>query len=126
MAITHLKTDTIPDWTQAELDAQIALGNYPPGTLLADIVLPSDWNAAHTNPDIADVTGLQAALDLKAPLASPTFTGTVTLPAGQVVNGVTLTAAGSASNFLNAAGSYSAVSVVSRGNIGMQLLGATL
>lgn len=26
---------------------------------------------------IADVTGLQAALDLKAPLASPTFTGTV-------------------------------------------------
>jgi len=46
MAITikHAKTDTIADWTQADLDAQIALGNYPPGTLLADIVLPSDWN----------------------------------------------------------------------------------
>lgn len=29
---------------------------------------------------IAAVTGLQAALDLLAPLASPTFTGTVTIP----------------------------------------------
>ena len=51
------------DWTQAELDAQIALGKFPIGTLLADIVLASDWNTAHTSPDIADVTGLQAALD---------------------------------------------------------------
>ena len=41
-----------------------------------------------------------------APLASPTFTGTVTLPAGQVVNGVTLNGAGSASLFLNQAGGY--------------------
>jgi len=50
MAITikHAKTDTIADWTQADLDAQIALGNFPPGTLLADIVLPSDWNNDHT------------------------------------------------------------------------------
>lgn len=36
-----------------------------------------DWNADHTAPDIADVTGLQSALDAKAPLASPEFTGTV-------------------------------------------------
>lgn len=50
MAITikHAKTDTIADWTQADLDAQIALGNFPPGTTLADIVLPSDWNNDHT------------------------------------------------------------------------------
>ena len=50
MAVTikHAKTDTIADWTQADLDAQIALGNFPPGTLLADIVLPSDWNNDHT------------------------------------------------------------------------------
>jgi hypothetical protein len=45
--ITHVKTNNITDPTQAELDAQIALGNYPPGTLLADISLPSDWNADH-------------------------------------------------------------------------------
>jgi hypothetical protein len=50
MAITikHAKTDTIADWTQSDLDAQIALGNFPPGTVLADIVLPSDWNNDHT------------------------------------------------------------------------------
>jgi hypothetical protein len=50
MAITikHAKTDNIADWTQADLDAQIALGNYPAGTVLADIVLPSDWNNDHT------------------------------------------------------------------------------
>ena len=50
MAITikHAKTDTIADWTQTDLDAQIALGNFPPGTVLADIVLPSDWNNDHT------------------------------------------------------------------------------
>jgi hypothetical protein len=54
MAVTikHVKTDTIADWTQPDLDAQIAAGNYPPGTVLADIVLPSDWNNNHT------VTGL--------------------------------------------------------------------
>lgn len=45
---------------------------------------------------------------LKAPLASPTFTGTVTLPAGQVVNGVTLTTGGGTTNFLRADGTYAA------------------
>jgi hypothetical protein len=50
MAITikHAKTDNITDWTQTDLDAQIALGNFPPGTKLTDIVLPSDWNNDHT------------------------------------------------------------------------------
>jgi hypothetical protein len=49
-------------------------------------------------------------LNAKADLASPTFTGTVTLPAGQVVNGVTLASGGSATLFLNQAGGYSAPS----------------
>lgn len=47
MTITHAKTDNIANWTQADLDAQIALGNFPAGTVLNDIVLPGDWNAAH-------------------------------------------------------------------------------
>jgi hypothetical protein len=47
MPIRHAKTVTIPDPTQADLDAQIALGNYPPGTLLADISLTTDWNDDH-------------------------------------------------------------------------------
>jgi hypothetical protein len=47
ITITHNKTNTVTNWTQAQLDAQIALGNFAPGTLLADIVLPSDWNDNH-------------------------------------------------------------------------------
>jgi hypothetical protein len=49
--VKHLKANAVVDWTQAELDAQIALGNFAPGTTLADIVLPSDWNDDH------DLTG---------------------------------------------------------------------
>lgn len=41
-----------------------------------------------------------------APLASPTFTGTVTLPAGQVVNGVTLATGGTSSKYLSEDGTY--------------------
>ncbi len=48
LTITHTKTNTIPDWDQQKLDAAISAGLYPQGTLLADIVLPSDWNASHT------------------------------------------------------------------------------
>lgn len=56
-------------------------------------------------------TDLNTALGLKAPLASPTFTGTVTLPAGQSVNGVTLSSSGSSSLFLSEAGTYSAPTI---------------
>lgn len=55
--VTHTKHDNIADWTQATVDAQIVAGNLPPGTLLADLVLPSDWNADHT---IAGMTQLLA------------------------------------------------------------------
>jgi hypothetical protein len=47
LTITHTKTNTIPDWDQQKLDAAISAGLYPQGTRLADIVLPSDWNASH-------------------------------------------------------------------------------
>jgi hypothetical protein len=46
--VKHNKTNTITDWTQAQLNEQIALGNFPSGTTLANIVLPSDWNNDHT------------------------------------------------------------------------------
>lgn len=48
--ITHAKQinlTQVPDPTQADLDAQIALGNYPVGTVLADIWLGSDANSNH-------------------------------------------------------------------------------
>jgi hypothetical protein len=44
---------------------------------------------SHTHA-IADVTGLQTALDAKAPLASPTFTGTVSVPATNFTVGASL------------------------------------
>jgi hypothetical protein len=48
VTVKHSKTNSITDWTQAQLDEQIALGNFAPGTTLANIVLPSDWNNDHT------------------------------------------------------------------------------
>lgn len=48
VTVNHAKTNAISDWTQAQLDEQIALGNFAPGTTLANIVLPSDWNNDHT------------------------------------------------------------------------------
>ena len=48
VTVKHNKTNAISDWTQAQLDEQIALGNFAEGTVLADIVLPSDWNDDHT------------------------------------------------------------------------------
>jgi hypothetical protein len=47
-----------------------------------------------------------AAVALRAPLASPTFTGTVTLPAATVVNGVTLSTAAGTGVYLRGDGTY--------------------
>lgn len=63
-------------------------------------------NTSDANKPVSTAT--QTALNLKANLASPTFTGTVTLPAGQVINGVTLTTSGGTTNFLRADGTYAA------------------
>ena len=49
------------------------------GLTNADWVASSGTVSPHVHP-ISDVTGLQAALDLKSPLASPTFTGTPAAP----------------------------------------------
>jgi hypothetical protein len=62
--VKHNKTNAIADWTQADLDAQIALGNFPAGTLLANIVLPSDWNNDHTVTGLATVAETGAYSDL--------------------------------------------------------------
>ena len=78
-----------------------ATANSADATLLA--------RANHTGTQAqSTVVNLVADLALKAPLASPTFTGTVTLPAAQVVNGVTLTTGGGTANFLRADGTYAA------------------
>lgn len=55
VTVKHSKTNAISDWTQAQLDEQIALGNFAEGTVLADIVLPSDWNNDHIFTGTLDV-----------------------------------------------------------------------
>ena len=90
MAITikHAKTDTISDWTQADLDAQIALGNFPPGTVLADIVLPSDWNNSHTLSGTVPVanggTGATTLTGYVKGNGTSAFTATTTVPSTDI------------------------------------------
>lgn len=49
----------------------------------------------------ADVTNLVADLALKAPLAGPTFTGTVTIPTPFTIGAVSMTATGTELNFVD-------------------------
>jgi hypothetical protein len=90
-------------WTDVTGKPTFFSGAYGDLTGIPSTFAPS----AHTHVQ-ADITGLVTDLAAKAPIASPTFTGTVTLPAGQVVNGVTLTNAGGTTNFLRADGTYAA------------------
>ncbi len=61
----------------------------------ADANAFSIQRANHTGTQaIGTVTGLQAALDLKAPLASPTFTGTAVLPSTTSIGTVSATELG--------------------------------
>lgn len=55
---------------------------------------PSTFTPAAHSHTIAEVTSLQTTLDAKAPLASPTFTGTVTLPATTAIGTITSTELG--------------------------------
>lgn len=88
VSVTHNKVDTIADWTQPDLDALIAAGQYPAGTTLADIVLPSDWNDDH-----AFQLGADENFVSDAELASiGTALQTV------AVDGVTITGDGTAGN----------------------------
>jgi hypothetical protein len=58
--------------------------NTPTGITKTDVGLANVDNTTDANKPVSSAT--QTALDLKAPLASPTFTGTVTLPLGTVTS----------------------------------------
>ena len=60
--------------------------NTPTGITKSDVGLANVDNTTDANKPVSTAT--QTALDAKAPLASPTFTGTVTLPDGTVTSGM--------------------------------------
>ena len=62
--------------------------NTPTGITKSDVGLANVDNTTDANKPVSTAT--QTALDLKANLASPTFTGTVTLPTGTVTSGMIL------------------------------------
>jgi len=62
--------------------------NTPTGISKTDVGLANVDNTTDANKPVSTAT--QTALDLKAPLASPTFTGTVTLPTGTVTSSMIL------------------------------------
>lgn len=135
MAITHAKTDSITDWTQADLDAQIALGNFPAGTLLANIVLPSDWNAAHTianatitnamlvNGAVANLSGANTGdqtITLTGDVSGSgtgSFSATVAKIAGTTVSGTTGTGNVAFSASPTFTGTITAATITASGNI---------
>ena len=84
-SITHAKSVNlakVPDPTQAQLDAQIALGNYPAGTLLADIALGSDFNAGHVIVGLAQSPASSVAGQLSMFGASSDILATANFLAG--------------------------------------------
>ena len=105
VTVKHAKTNAISDWTQAQLDEQIALGNFAEGTVLADIVLPSDWNNDHT------LTGVGTMAEQDANNVAITG-GTATL------SSVTTPSVTATTNDLT-------LSAISTGNVNLATLGGT-
>jgi hypothetical protein len=102
VTVKHSKTNAISDWTQAQLDEQIELGNFAPGTTLADIVLPSDWNNDHT------LTGVGTMAEQDANNVAIT---------GGTINGTTIGAT------IASTGKFTTLEVVNAGaNAGLTLL----
>ena len=75
-------------WAGKTAPTGVVVGTTDTQTLSAKTLASPVVTGTLTVPDgalaIADTSGLQAALDAKAPLDSPTFTTAVTLPAGSV------------------------------------------
>jgi hypothetical protein len=91
-------TDGVTSNIQTQLNAKAASNASPTITLSGDVsgsaTLTNLGNATITatiaddshNHTIANVDGLQTSLDSKAPTASPTFTGTATIPTADVTD----------------------------------------
>lgn len=84
-SVTHTFVNPTTDWTQTDVDAAIARGELPAGSLAANMTKPSHWNAEHTVSDIvnADISAA-AAID-----ASKIADGTVSNAEFQYINSLT-------------------------------------
>lgn len=83
---TFTGTVTIPTPAVGDNSTKAASTAYVVTAIANGVAGKSDTGHGHS---IADVSGLQAALDLKAPLASPALTGTPTAPTQAVGNNST-------------------------------------
>jgi fructose-specific component phosphotransferase system IIB-like protein len=120
---TLVYTDATPLLSRAAIsgDITIAEGSNT-AAITSGVIVNADINAtagidatkiaggsvSNTEFDYLDgvTSAIQTQLNAKAPLNSPTFTGTVVLPAGQIVNGVTLSTTDGTSVFLRGDGTY--------------------
>ena len=101
--VKHNKTNSITDWTQAQLNEQIALGNFAPGTTLANIVLPSDWNNDHTLTGIGTMAEQNAtAVAITGGTIDNTTIGATTASTGKftTITGQTETLIGTGQNLI--------------------------
>lgn len=71
----------------------------PTGIVKGDVGLSNVDNTSDANKPVSTAT--QTALDLKAPLASPTFTGTVTIPTPFTLGAVSVLPTGTELNFVD-------------------------
>lgn len=98
--LTALSALTGAGYVKETATDTFALVTTIPNTDITGLGTLSTQSGTFTAIPQANVVNLVSDLALKAPLASPTFTGTVGLPAGQVVNGVTLSTVAGSTNFL--------------------------
>jgi len=118
VTVKHSKTNAISDWTQAQLDEQIALGNFPAGTTLANIVLPSDWNNDHTLTGVGTMAEQNAnSVAITGGSVNGTTIGATTASTGKFTS-VTTPSVTATTNDLT-------LSAISTGNVNLATLGGT-
>lgn len=78
-------------WTSSgHLGTASSVAGFNSGGTAADYAVDTDLSSVSANDDtVPSAKATKAALDAKAPLASPTFTGTVTLPKTTEINDTT-------------------------------------
>ena len=84
---TFTGTVTLPALTVSS--SMLAADAVTSGKIANGTIINEDISAT-AEISTSKISGLDTALGLKAPLASPTFTGTVTLPAGTITSGMIL------------------------------------